>query len=85
MTDGGGFNRDVLLGYLAHLPAGVTEIGLHPATRSWHSPFAPPAHWQVAAELAALTDPDVIQACRGPGRRLTTFSELVTKKDKAGC
>ena len=37
------------------------------------------------AELAALTDPDVIQACRGPGNRLTTFSELVTKKDKAGC
>jgi hypothetical protein len=84
MSDGGGFRRDVLLGYLDHLPAGVTEIGLHPATRNWHGPFAPPAHWQAAAELAALTDPDVIEACRGPGRRLTTFSELVRKKDKAG-
>jgi predicted glycoside hydrolase/deacetylase ChbG (UPF0249 family) len=85
MTDGGGFTREVLCGYLKHLPPGVTEIGLHPATRSWQSPFAPPVHWQAEAELAALTHPDTFAACRAHGVRLTTFSQLAAKKDKAGC
>jgi hopanoid biosynthesis associated protein HpnK len=75
-NDGGAIGRDWLLRLLSHLPKGVSEIGLHPAIRSWTSPYAPPAHWRVADELAALVDPDVVAACRRPGLRLTKFGEL---------
>lgn len=77
MNDGGGVTRDVLLGYLRHLPPGLTEIGLHPAIASWRSSFAPPRHWRVAEELAALTDPDVLAACRRPDLQLTRFTDIV--------
>lgn len=75
-NDGGAIGRDWLLRLFGHLPEGVSEIGLHPASRSWASPYAPPAHWRVVDELAALVDPDVVAACRRPGLRLSKFSEL---------
>jgi hopanoid biosynthesis associated protein HpnK len=77
MNDGGAVTRERLLGYLAHLRPGVTEIGLHPARRTWAGPHAPPAHWRLAEELAGLTDKDVIAACRGPRQRLVRFGDLV--------
>ena len=61
------------------LPPGVSEIGLHPASRSWPPPYGPPAHWRVSEELAALIDPDVIAACRRPGIRLAKFSDLTAE------
>jgi hypothetical protein len=74
--DGGAIGKDWLLRLLEELPAGVSEIGLHPASRSWPPPYGPPAHWRVTEELAALVDPDVIAACRRPGLRLVKFSDL---------
>lgn len=74
--DGGAIGRDWLLRLLEHLPAGVSEIGLHPASGSWPPPYGPPAHWRVIEELAALVDPDVMAACRRPGLRLAKFSDL---------
>ena len=75
LNDTGAVTRERLLGFIAELPAGVSEIGLHPATRPLEGPFAPPAHYRVTEELAALTDPDVIEACRQV--RLGRFADFV--------
>jgi hypothetical protein len=75
LNDGGHVGRDLLLGMIANLPQGVSEIGLHPASAPLSGPFAPPAAWRVTDELAALTDPEVKAAA---GRvRLGRFAELV--------
>jgi hopanoid biosynthesis associated protein HpnK len=75
LNDGGHIGRELLIGMIQNLPAGVSEIGLHPASGPLSGPFAPPASWRVTEELAALTDPDVKAAA---GRtRLGRFSELV--------
>lgn len=81
--DGGAVGRSWLLRLLEHLPAGVSEIGLHPASRPWPPPYGPPAHWRVTEELAALVDPEVIAACRRPGLRLAKFSDLTA--ERASC
>lgn len=53
----GAFTADRLAGILPRLPAGVTEIYLHPATMGGFAGAAP--GYCYAAELAALTDPRV--------------------------
>ena len=75
LNDTGAVVRERMLGFLAELPPGVTEIGLHPATTPLEGPFAPPAHYRPTEELAGLTDPDVIEACRQV--RLGRFSDFV--------
>lgn len=75
-NDGGSVTRERMLGFIAQLPPGVTEIGLHPATRPWTGPHAPPVSWRAAEELAALVDPDVIAACHGSGQHLIRFGDL---------
>lgn len=75
VNDGGHVDRDLLLGLIANLPEGVTEIGLHPASRPVIGSFAPPASWRPTDELAALVDPDVIEAARAV--RLGSFSEVL--------
>ena len=75
LNDTGAVTRDRLLGFIAELPPGVSEIGLHPANAPLEGPFAPPAHYRVIEELAALTDPDVIEACRQV--RLGRFADFV--------
>lgn len=82
MNDGGAVSSEVLLGYIDNLPLGVTEIGLHPATRTWRSPNAPPPAWRVADELRALVDPAVIAACRSERLQLVTFSDLVAERTR---
>jgi hopanoid biosynthesis associated protein HpnK len=77
--DGGAIERNWLLRLIKHLPPGVSEIGLHPASRLWPPPYGPRAHWRVTEELAALVDPDVVVACRPPDVRLVRFSDLTTE------
>lgn len=62
----GAFTADRLAAVLPRLPAGVTEIYLHPATAGGFPGAAP--GYRYAEELAALTDPRVRAACA----RLTT-------------
>jgi hypothetical protein len=58
----GRLDRATLLAILARLPAGVTEIYLHPAVAT-SQPIAPSmATYRHADELAALLDPAVLQA-----------------------
>src|SRR5256885_16876972 len=62
----GRMTRERLAGLIRHLPDGLSEIYLHPAT----GPFAgaaPDYHYR--EELDALTAPEVITACRGPSLR----------------
>lgn len=63
----GRLDEDVLLDILARLPAGVTEIYLHPATQS-QSPITPAmSHYQHTAELAALLSDRVATAVTATG------------------
>ena len=63
-----------LTGLLAHLPPGLIEIYTHPATTDAFSGHAP--GYRYAAELAALTDPTVIELASRCGRRAGGFSDF---------
>ena len=75
LNDGGAMTRERLLGAIANLPAGVSEIGMHPASAPPGGAHALPSSWRVTEELAALVDPDVSEACKGV--RLGRFCDLV--------
>ncbi len=63
-----------LAGLIAHLPDGLTEIYLHPATRGGFQGAAP--GYRYAEEFAALTDAAVIAAARECGARLGGFVDF---------
>jgi chitin disaccharide deacetylase len=56
------------------LPAGLTEIYFHPATRDTFADSAP--GYRYVGELAALTDPEVIALTRRPDVTLGGFSDF---------
>jgi hypothetical protein len=62
-----------LAGLIRHLPQGLSEIYLHPATGAY--PGAARGY-RYRAELEALTAPEVIAACRDPSMRLGGFSDF---------
>ncbi len=76
MNDSGGMNRDRLLGFLANLPDGVSEIYCHPATRPWQGMEPHARHYRVADEFAALTDSAVAAAVTKLGIERTSFGDL---------
>ena len=63
-----------LAGILAHLPEGLTEIYLHPATRAF--PGAAPGY-RYSEELEALIAPEVVAACRDSSLRLGGFEDFL--------
>jgi chitin disaccharide deacetylase len=70
----GQMTRERLLGLIRNLPPGLSEIYLHPAT----GPFPGAAHgYRYRDELAALTAPEVVTACRDPSLRLGGYSDFV--------
>ncbi|MBU6267721.1 MAG: hopanoid biosynthesis-associated protein HpnK [Sphingomonadales bacterium] len=77
-VDAGAISLPLLLGMVAALPDGVTELGLHPALAGFagSGPHAPPAHWQQAAELAALTDPALRTALVARDVRLCRWDQI---------
>lgn len=77
MYDGGALDKAYLLRLIARPLPGITEIGLHPAIRRWSGPHAPPGDWRAEDELAALVDPEVVEAYRSGPARLIRFSDLV--------
>jgi hopanoid biosynthesis associated protein HpnK len=62
-----------LAGLIRHLPQGLSEIYLHPATGAY--PGAARGY-RYRAELEALTAPEVIAVCRDPSLRLGGFSDF---------
>ena len=70
----GQMTRERLLGLIRNLPPGLSEIYLHPAT----GPFPGAASgYRYREELAALTAPEVLTACRDPSLRLGGYSDFV--------
>lgn len=73
----GAMTRERLIGLIRHLPAGLSEIYLHPATGPY--PGCAPGY-RYAEELAALTDPGTLaacqEACREAGLRLGGFADF---------
>jgi hopanoid biosynthesis associated protein HpnK len=63
-----------LAGLLQHLPAGRSEIYLHPATRDDFDGHA--AGYRYADELAALLSPEVIAAARRPDVVLGGYADF---------
>lgn len=63
-----------LCGLLAHLPEGLSEIYLHPATSGGFEGAAP--GYRYAEELAALTGERVVAAARDPHIRLGGFADF---------
>ena len=75
-TDAGAITGDMLARLITLLPEGVTETGLHPATRPWHAADAPPSHWRQSDELRALTDPALKSLARAQNVELCRWDSL---------
>jgi hopanoid biosynthesis associated protein HpnK len=69
----GGMNRSRLAGIIRHLPEGITEVYLHPATGPY--PGSAPGY-RYREELEALTSPDIVRECRDGTVRLGGFADL---------
>ncbi|MEO5865985.1 MAG: hopanoid biosynthesis-associated protein HpnK [Sphingomonas sp.] len=69
----GAMHSERLRGVLDHLPEGVSEIYLHPATGPY--PLSAPGY-QYEAELAALLDPLAQEIVRRRGITLARFADL---------
>lgn len=72
LNDSGRMEEDRVLGFLAHLPAGVTEMYFHPATGPWWDQAA--AGYRPEGELLALTSKAVAAAVAHGHIELATFS-----------
>lgn len=70
----GQMTRERLAGLIRHLPAGLSEIYLHPATSAY--PGSAPGY-RYREELEALMAPEVIAAARDSGVRLGGFADFV--------
>jgi hopanoid biosynthesis associated protein HpnK len=70
----GGMSAARLGRLIRHLPSGLTEIYLHPATRDGFENCAP--GYRYADELAALMDPNVIALTRQPDVTLGGYSDF---------
>jgi hypothetical protein len=66
-------SRERLQGLIRHLPDGLNEIYLHPATGRY--PGAAP-DYQYREELDALIAPEVTQACRDAAAELGGYSDF---------
>jgi hypothetical protein len=65
--------RTRLAGLIRHLPEGLTEVYLHPATGAYVG-SAP--GYRYREELEALICPDVLRECRSVAVRLGGFADL---------
>jgi hypothetical protein len=75
----GAMTRTRLAGLLAHAPAGLTEIYLHPATGGGFDGAAP--GYRYAEELAALCAPEAVEAA--PRFRRGGFSDFQIAREPA--
>lgn len=82
LADSGRMTRERMLGYIACLPEGDTELYCHPATSRWTGPFAPRDDYRCVEEFEALVDPEVSAAVRRAGVALVPFAELAKDTDR---
>ncbi len=74
----GAMTRDRLHGLVAHLPDGLSEIYLHPATSDSFTGSA--SGYRYCDELAALLDADVAAAARASSIRLGGFADFPPRR-----
>ena len=71
----GSMTQKRLAGLIRHLPSGLSEIYLHPAT----GPFpGAAANYHYREELDALLAPEVVDACRSPSLQLGGFGDFLS-------
>ena len=73
--------RRRLAGLIEHLPDGLTEIYLHPATGTY--PGSAPGY-RYREELDALTSPDMLRACRERRLRLGGYIDFAEPRPMTG-
>ena len=76
MADSGAMTAELVLGFLRHLPEGVTEIYFHPATRRCPEIDSIMPNYRHVEEFQALTSETLLQALRAAGMRGIAFSDL---------
>lgn len=76
MADSGAMTAELVLRFLRHLPAGVTEIYFHPATRRCPEIDRNMPDYQHEEEFKALTSKSVIEALSKAGAQRIAFSDL---------
>jgi hypothetical protein len=59
LGDSGAMTRGRMLGYLARLPGGVSELYVHAAVRRWDGREAWPVSYDCRGEFEALVDAEV--------------------------
>jgi hopanoid biosynthesis associated protein HpnK len=74
LNDSGNMNLDLVLRFLRHLPAGVTEIYFHPVSRAGSDLGRTAGAGE--EELSALTSPDLREALSAPDIQSIGFSDL---------
>ncbi len=74
MHDTGRMTASLVRAFVQHLPNGVCELYVHPATHAWPGAFPPT--YDFAGEFQALIDPSVLQTVRASGIKPITFTEL---------
>jgi predicted glycoside hydrolase/deacetylase ChbG (UPF0249 family) len=75
-NDSGRMTQDRVLGVLARLPAGTTELYFHAATRRWPGIAADLASYRLEDEFAALVNPHVAEAVRANGIERIAFRDI---------
>lgn len=75
--DSGHLTSDLLRQFIRHLPAGVTEIYCHPATRRCPEIDETMADYEHEEELKALINPDIRAALMQRNVQRLTFSQLL--------
>jgi hopanoid biosynthesis associated protein HpnK len=80
LNDTGVMDRERVLGFLAHLPDGVSELYCHPALGPWDGMEPAARHYRFADELAAMTDTGVGAALKTFGIDRTSFGRLAAER-----
>ena len=77
LHDSGHLNIDTLVHLLPHLPEGISELYLHPATELWENSAAPPASgYEYVAEYEALIHPRIKRLIEKFSIELSSYNSL---------
>jgi hopanoid biosynthesis associated protein HpnK len=75
-NDTGRMTQDRVLGFLARLPPGTTELYFHAATGRWPGIADDLASYRLEDEFAALVNPHVAEAVRANGIERISFRDI---------
>jgi hopanoid biosynthesis associated protein HpnK len=75
-NDTGTMTQERVLGFLANLPSGTTEMYFHAATRRWPEIAPDLESYRLEDELAALLSPSVAGAVRASGAERIAYRDL---------